>query len=295
MREWSIAFGANNGLIGTICAPSISAADGQGIGWILFNAGVVHRVGPHRINVRLARKLAKRGIASIRFDLAGLGDSSRPDGRLAFEAQAVVDLRSAMDALGCAIQAHRFALFGFCSGAYHGYATALADERVTGLLLYDAYTYPTFKTRFNRYILAIRRHGLVRAAFIWARRELPSSCRRVLAALRADTKGRPVSDVGFFADIPSKRDFAAGLGTLLDRGVEIGAFYSGASFESYNYSRQFSDTFEGLGVADRVTSEYFPDMDHVATSIEAQTEFMCRIESWAMQLGDTLKSGMKAA
>lgn len=97
MTERSIAFGANNGLIGTICEPSALSSNDGGLGWILFNAGVVHRVGPHRINVRLARMLANQGIASIRFDLAGLGDSSRADGQLPFEAQAVSDLSSAMD------------------------------------------------------------------------------------------------------------------------------------------------------------------------------------------------------
>ena len=51
MIERSIAFGADGGLIGTLCLPSIPGANGSGVGQILFNAGVVHRIGPHRINV----------------------------------------------------------------------------------------------------------------------------------------------------------------------------------------------------------------------------------------------------
>ena len=56
MKEHSLAFGPNSGLIGTICLPD--SPQKCGVGVVLFNSGVVHRIGPHRFNVRLARKLA---------------------------------------------------------------------------------------------------------------------------------------------------------------------------------------------------------------------------------------------
>src|SRR5262249_32019788 len=44
---------------------------------ILFlNAGAVHRVGPNRMYVTLARAFAERGLTSARIDLGGLGDSA---------------------------------------------------------------------------------------------------------------------------------------------------------------------------------------------------------------------------
>ena len=61
MTEHTLAFGLNKALIGTICLPS--TAQSSGIGVIFFNAGVVHRIGPHRIHVRLARALAAKGIS----------------------------------------------------------------------------------------------------------------------------------------------------------------------------------------------------------------------------------------
>ncbi len=151
MSERSIVFGANNGLVGTLALPDAPGGGVAGIGLLLFNAGIIHRIGPHRLNVRVARQLAACGIASIRFDLAGHGDSVRPSGDQSFEAQAVIDIRSAMDALGAAANLQRFAIFGFCSGAYHGFATALVDERVAGILMLDAYRYPTLKTHLYRY------------------------------------------------------------------------------------------------------------------------------------------------
>ena len=112
MIERSFAFGQNDGLIGTVCLPQHRQGDGAKIGVLLFNAGVVHRIGPHRINVRLARQLAESGIPSIRFDLAGQGDSARAQGKLGFKEQAVEDIQAAMGSLGNAANVSRFVLFG---------------------------------------------------------------------------------------------------------------------------------------------------------------------------------------
>lgn len=277
MIERSLAFGENEGLIGTICEPSGPVSASRGLGMILFNAGVIHRIGPHRLNVRLARKLAEHGIPSIRFDLAGLGDSARPSGNHSFEAQAVVDLRSAMDALASQTQTRRFALFGFCSGAVHGYATSFADDRVAGLLLYDGYRYLTAKARWNYYAMRVKEHGLFRAGLGWVQRRTSAAFRRAGAA---------EGEVGFVTTGPSKTDFAEGLKTLLNREVKIFLIYSGEGFELYNYERQFHDAFGGLGVAHRVNVGFLPALDHAATSIAAQADLVLRIQRWAVDLSN---------
>jgi hypothetical protein len=41
----------------------------------MSNAGMLHRVGPYRLHVRLARDLARMGFSSLRVDLADTGDS----------------------------------------------------------------------------------------------------------------------------------------------------------------------------------------------------------------------------
>lgn len=280
MIERSIAFGEKDGLIGTICRPSGQMSGPNGLGVILFNAGVIHRIGPHRLNVRLARKLAEQGIPSIRFDLAGLGDSARPSGNHSFEAQAVSDLRSAMDALTSAAQTRRFALLGLCSGAVHGYATSFADDRVVGLLMFDNFRYPTLKARLNLYAMRVREHGLPRAVSGWVLRKISTAFRH--SGKSADQ----VENVSFISTGPTKTEFAGGLKTLLDRGVRIGLIYTGEGFESYNYERQFGDAFDGLGVTDRVTADFLPELDHAATSIAAQADLVLRIRRWAVQLND---------
>ena len=61
----------------TTVAPRRRAEAGQP--WVvLLNAGIIHRIGPNRLYVQLARRLASRGHAVLRFDLAGIGDSEPP-------------------------------------------------------------------------------------------------------------------------------------------------------------------------------------------------------------------------
>ena len=134
--------------------------------------------------------------------------------------------------------------------------------------------------------MRIRQYGLIRAVCGWAARGLASIARETQRATSAGKKGQRVADVGFITEMPSKAGFAAGLRTLLDRGAKVGLIYSGGGFEAYNYARQFYDAFDSLGIADRVTAEFLPDLDHVATSMAAQADLVRRIEAWMLQLRD---------
>ena len=260
MNERTFTFGADSGLLGTVSLPSTSQEAGSSVGVLLFNAGIVHRVGPHRINVYIARELAARGFPAIRFDLAGHGDSARLTGAHSFEAQAVIDVRAAMDALGAAANVTRFVIFGYCSGAYHGLAAALEDERVTGLVMYDAYRYPTIKTHLYHYLNRVREPrllprviGVLRSAFA-----------------RSAHNEQPVApELGRINFYPAKADVGADLRALIERGVAISMIYSGGHLRHYNYHRQFGDTFAAFGIAERIPATFLPESDHVATSLSA--------------------------
>jgi pimeloyl-ACP methyl ester carboxylesterase len=283
MSELSIGFGADDGLIGTVTLPEAPTAAAD-IGFVLFNAGVIHRVGPHRINVRLARQLAARGIPSIRFDLMGHGDSARIAGRHSFEAQAVIDVRAAMDALGSAANIDRFAIFGLCSGAYHGYATALADERVVGLLMLDAYRYPTYKTHLYHYLKALRQQHLLRRVVGFLHRRAASLGRHVRPPASDRAAEQPAPELGRVNFIPTKAEFAAGLKVLLGRGVKIAMIYSGGELRNYNYQNQFRDTFAPFGIGDRIPAVFLPDIDHQASTLTDQAELMRLILAWSGDL-----------
>ena len=59
MHELAVSFGPLKHLSGTLALPDELAP--AGVGFVMLNAGVVHRIGPHRFNVRLARRLADQG------------------------------------------------------------------------------------------------------------------------------------------------------------------------------------------------------------------------------------------
>jgi pimeloyl-ACP methyl ester carboxylesterase len=282
VRERTILFGAGSGLVGTVALPAEASAISD-IGFLLFNAGVIHRVGPHRINVRLARRLADRGIASIRFDLAGHGDSARPAGDHSFEDQAVIDIRSAMDALAGTANVRRFAIFGYCSGAYYGFAAAKADERVAAILMFDAYRYPTFKTAAVHYWNRLRQprvtSGLVRALSS----RLMEIGRRVLAPVRQG-EAPAAPEIGRIDFIPPRREFAEGLKTLLDRGIQIHMVYSGEAKREYNYSGQFRDTVAPYGIGARIKADFLPDLNHAATGLADQSDLIARVVAWSGSL-----------
>ena len=117
---------------------------------ILLNAGVLHRVGPHRLHVNLARRLAARGITSLRLDLSGIGDSPSVPGARSFRESAVADTKAAMDQLAVELGAERFVLFGLCSGADNALATAEVDPRVVGVVVIDPPAYVTPRARARR-------------------------------------------------------------------------------------------------------------------------------------------------
>ena len=275
MIERSIRFGAHGGLIGTLCLPDPAQHESRGapaVGQILFNAGILHRVGPHRMNVRLARRLAAQGIPSLRFDLSGLGDSARAGADESYEKQAVIDLQAAMDALGKAAAVDRHALFGFCSGGRNSYAAATVDERVAGVVLYDTYAYPTPRSRLNRYRLLARQHGFFAS--------VAASLRHRWSRLR---DGLPATVGPSGRREPTKSEYAAWIHGLTARGVDIGVAFSGEGV-NYNYREQFADSLRNLGVADRVAFAYWPDMDHSAMGLAAQANFLDWLEGWMVAL-----------
>ena len=102
---------------------------------ILMNAGSIHRVGPNRSFVRMARRFAELGYPVLRMDLSGIGDSPAPAGcveNLPYPRDAILDAQAAMTALAERGIADRFVLSGLCSGADIAFRTGVIDPRVAG-------------------------------------------------------------------------------------------------------------------------------------------------------------------
>ncbi|MFQ5535277.1 MAG: hydrolase 1, exosortase A system-associated [Sphingomonadales bacterium] len=102
-------------------------------GVLIVVGGPQYRVGSHRQFLLLARRLAASGIAAMRFDCRGMGDS---EGVFpGFEAIGP-DIAAAADAFMAHCPGLRqIALWGLCDGASAALFHAPADPRICGLVL----------------------------------------------------------------------------------------------------------------------------------------------------------------
>lgn len=140
--EVPLRFGPDRRLFGMLCRP-VGTEDGVAV--LILNSGGDPHYGSGRLNVDIARRLAQAGIASLRFDFAGLGDSLGPNDAEThlFETDRRADISAAIDAL-LLWGFRRFALHGLCAGAFHAFHAALADARIGTLLLLNL---PLFEWR----------------------------------------------------------------------------------------------------------------------------------------------------
>ena len=96
MKEQVCQFGPGDNLLGILTTPDEDKkVDGAPIA-IILNAGIVHRIGPFRLHVDLARKLANLGFTTLRLDLSGLGDSQARSGKIeSNQSRALLDVTDA--------------------------------------------------------------------------------------------------------------------------------------------------------------------------------------------------------
>jgi alpha-beta hydrolase superfamily lysophospholipase len=143
LKETSLLFGEGQRLFGVISELAVPVARPRPA-ICLLNVGADSHVGPHRMNVELARELASRGYLTFRFDVGGLGESHAAPGKREnrlYRLDSVDDVKSAMTALGRVREAREFVLVGLCSGAFLAYHTAVADERVVGQVLLNMFAF----------------------------------------------------------------------------------------------------------------------------------------------------------
>ncbi len=142
VEERLLRFGPANGLAGVLCEPPPERLAAGAPAVLILNTGANGRAGNGRMAVRLARRLAAAGVASLRMDATGIGDGG-PAGDLAgaedgppdtYHPKLVRDAVSALDLLES--RGHAGAVVaGVCSGAHAAFQAAVGDARVRGLVL----------------------------------------------------------------------------------------------------------------------------------------------------------------
>lgn len=133
--EDRVQFGADGALAGVLCRPEGGRQPHQRT-VVMLNAGAISHIGWARMSVDQARLLARQGVASLRMDLSGIGDSTwrtQSARRLLYSPQHIADVGSALDYLDS--RGHgNFVLVGLCAGGYAALHAAHRDRRVVAAL-----------------------------------------------------------------------------------------------------------------------------------------------------------------
>jgi len=130
-REEVLICGGERNLIGIHCIPKVQTSD---VAVVFLNAGLIHRAGPGRLYVQLARALAGKGIASLRIDFSSLGDSPPRRAAIPLLQLAALEPSEAVEAM-LRKGAKQVYLAGICSGAFAALRSVCADARIAGAIL----------------------------------------------------------------------------------------------------------------------------------------------------------------
>lgn len=276
MIERVVTFGPGRALVGVLAEPGDRAAAVRPA-VIMLNAGLIHRVGPNRLHVRLARQLAVRGVLSLRIDLSGRGDSEVRRDALPFGESGIVETQDAMQFLADAVGCRRFVLLGICSGASTAGDAAYLDDRVAGAVVIEGPTFPTPRFRARYY-----RKRLFRLETWWNTLAGTNALgRRLRRAVGMPLPAAPEVEMIVEGDAPPPTTdvLGAALGQMIDRGVELLAVFSGST-KAYNYAGQLQEAFPAVNFAGRLQEAYYPDADHTFTRCRDQHRLIACIISW---------------
>ena len=285
MREHALLFGDAQGLVGVITDPP--GPEGRSRpGVILLNAGVIHRVGPSRLYVNLARALASIGCVATRFDHSGIGDSATRRDDAPFEVSSLQEARAAMDAMQESRGIDRFVLIGLCSGAVTAFDAAGVDDRVAGVVMINPQGFD-LNPEWNGYIAS---RGDARR--YWKRSLFsPTSWWRALTGRVDYTRlvsvlWRQASGPGRAREVVSSivTRVGAELQKLMDREVRTLLVCSEGDDGIEYMNVILQRDVRTMTSAAHLTVEILPGADHSLTLLDSQRRVVDVVRNWAGSL-----------
>lgn len=269
-------FGDADQLVGILSQPEQARANVPAV--VILNAGVLHRVGPHRLHVVLARRLAAAGVTCLRLDLGGIGDSINSSDATTFRESAVNDTRLALTGLATKVGAERFVIFGVCAGADNAIATALVDERIAGIAIVDPHTYASKRGRLRALYTKLSARS-PKESVRWIAKVAERRARATLERLRAlRDRAEAPEDEEEGRTAPPVAQFRAELGSLVTRGTKILAVYSGIHGANYNHPNQLFELFPEL--RGKLETAFFSNANHTFTELDEQAELIALVSDW---------------
>ncbi|MEM7316818.1 MAG: alpha/beta hydrolase, partial [Planctomycetota bacterium] len=252
-------------LVGVVNMPS----ERRDVAVLMLTPGMLHHTGPYRLHVIMARELAKQGIASLRYDLSGIGESLGVGESGSSLERASREAQYAMDRMQADYGIKKFILFGLCSGADDGLYAALKDDRIVGLALLDGCGYRTLRYHVHRCVS----HYLPRMFRM-------DKWKRLLKRGKDDQTAQSLQMGVDIREYPDQEVAEHQISELADRGVAMRFVYTGGVADYFNYSQQFFDMFPSLRGRKEVSTQFFPDMDHLAMLREDRVKLLNDLTGW---------------
>lgn len=247
----------------------------------MLNAGALHRIGPNRLHVELARQLACAGFLCCRFDLSGIGDSRATGSEEHFWERWKGEVRAVMDRLQESHGARRFALFGLCSGTELALECALCDPRVYACVLVNGALVAGASASA---LDSARTHTRLR---YYARRILDGKSLLRLLTFQSNYRAIGVTLVGLLRrafeqaarPVPGDGMDLSRLTRLVERGVALLLLYSEGSPYLDVCRGQLTNLVASLGRQGRpVMADVLAAADHVFTLQWARDWLIERVE-----------------
>jgi pimeloyl-ACP methyl ester carboxylesterase len=282
MEEKAVLFGGAQTLAGVLAGPGTLGRPSELPAVILLDAGLIHRVGPNRVHVKLARDLAALGLCALRFDFAGIGDSDSRDDNVPFEASAVHETTQAMDYLESTYGIRRFILAGICSGANVALRTACHDSRVVGVAAVNGTFMDTIQCQYLKERLedGVRRRYYRKHVFDVGRwRKLLTGRTNLRHAAGLVTSRMPGL---LHRHRPAQRqlDLSVECRLALDHGVRLLLIYSEGSSAWDAFHLTLESGLRSWRTSDRLRVKTVEDTDHVFTLLWSQKLLVDLMHQW---------------
>jgi len=269
MKETVLRFGPNKGLMGILTNPDNCLADSPVA--VILNAGITHRVGPFRLHVHLARRLAAQGFRVLRLDLSGRGDSQIRIGKQSNEERAKLDVQDAFDCLAEKLGVSKFVLIGLCSGAFDSHQVSVNDDRVVGAVFMDGIVFrtPGFYLRNSLRFLRPR---------YW-RNAIKRRIGRKSAPSKTQKEAKEMAEAFFYSDGLDRESTRQDLESLVQRGVRMLFLYTDG-YDDICGRAQFREMYGLQPDSNLLQLEYYDKSEHTYRLTNNRSVAIDRIASW---------------
>ncbi len=262
MKEHVLQFGPSSRIKGVLTEPARAPKAAM----VLVSAGLVPQAGPYRLYAELARHLAKRDLATLRFDLGGIGDTAKDNAMASLRERTQSEIGEAVRALrGASGEQVSIGLGGLCSGAEDSFRYARNDRSISRVVLIDPFAYPTPGFQWRHLAHRATRRTL-RALGVY----------RPSAALQEDSATGGASSLIDYKYM-GREEATQTLDSLVRRGARAHFIYTGGSNDVFNHEGQLQKMFPTLAFDGRVTVDWLPAMDHTQILEEDRLELIERI------------------